>query len=81
MSLISNNDNSNTIYYAGLARNNFLLFWESGCMPVPSINADPPVHLLPSQKRLSSCHLRTDFGIINAEILVNKAHSLSTASG
>lgn len=60
---------------------NFLLFWQSGGMPVPSINADPPVHLLPSQKRLNSCHLRTDFGIIHAEILVNKAHSLSTASG
>lgn len=42
---------------------NFLLFGKSGYMPTPWITADPPLHLLPSQKRLSSCHLKTDLDI------------------
>lgn len=43
-----------------------MLFWESGCMPVTSITEDLPSYLSCSQKRLNSCHLRTDVRIWNA---------------
>lgn len=70
-----------SIYYVGLERNKFPTVLRTGCMPTPSVTADPPYLLLPSQTRLSSRHLRTDLGIRNAYILVTKVHSLFTAPG